>query len=301
MYSLVFVCLGLLFVCFFVCFYIHRHAMPNKPKRIYKEWKKRTELINKNTEYRKYNGTQLHNEVNTVTTPRRLRSPPLPLLARLPPAQRPRELLRQRRVGPPLLPWPLHPLLWPPAVAAARPLLHRPPQVLPVYGKYDNLHCLSCDLSLEHQFTVWLAHTNTSKNIRARSFHLNLFIGWLLSVPSTYLCISGTYQLRQISTCYHAETETGGQTCSLTQSHNTRPSSPTNDPITLGAQQDSHWGTDCFSHWYDSTWKKAPPGKQDSIPGLLLSRQVPYHRPQRCSPPPPLPPPPSPWTFFHHS
>ena len=44
-------------------------------------------------------------------------------------------------------------------------------------------------------------------------------------------------------TCCHTETEVADQTFYLTQSQYayTRPTSPSDDPITLGVRQGSHW------------------------------------------------------------
>ena len=64
-----------------------------------------------------------------------------------------------------------------------------------------------------------------------------LLVGWLLHVPATCECISGTDLLN--CTCCHAETEVAGQTFHLTQSQytDTGPTSPSTDPITPGAWQ----------------------------------------------------------------
>ena len=56
-------------------------------------------------------------------------------------------------------------------------------------------------------------------------------------------------------TCCHTEIEIEDQTCYLTQSQctNTRPTSPSADPILPDAWQGSHWITDVLNHWYDWT------------------------------------------------
>ena len=61
-------------------------------------------------------------------------------------------------------------------------------------------------------------------------------------------------------TCCHTEIEVAHQTFHLTQSQytDTGLTSPSTEPITLGAWQGSHW---CLIHWYDS-W-----GKRDLNPG----------------------------------
>ena len=66
---------------------------------------------------------------------------------------------------------------------------------------------------------------------------MGLLVGWLLNVPATCECISGT----------------------------DLPTSPSTDPITPGAWQ---WPVECqfLSHWYDSTLEKSR-RKGDSNPG----------------------------------
>ena len=70
-----------------------------------------------------------------------------------------------------------------------------------------------------------------------RRLHLTvcLFVGWLLNVPATCECISGTDLLN--FTCYHTDIEVADQTFYLTQSQytDTGPTSPSTDPITPGA------------------------------------------------------------------
>ena len=66
-------------------------------------------------------------------------------------------------------------------------------------------------------------------------------VGWLLNVPATCKCISGT-DLHNFMCC-HTEIEAADQTFHLTQSQytDTGPTSPSADPITPGAWQGSHW------------------------------------------------------------
>ena len=66
-------------------------------------------------------------------------------------------------------------------------------------------------------------------------------VGWLLNVPATCECISGT-DLLNFTRC-HTEIEVADQTFYLTQSQytDTGPTSPSADPITPGAWQGSHW------------------------------------------------------------
>ena len=67
------------------------------------------------------------------------------------------------------------------------------------------------------------------------------FVCWLLNVPATYVCISGTDLLN--FTCCHTEIAVADQTFHLTQSQNTDtgPTSPSADSITPGAWQGNHW------------------------------------------------------------
>ena len=68
--------------------------------------------------------------------------------------------------------------------------------------------------------------------------------------------------------CCHTEIEVADQTVHLTQSQytDTRPTSPSADPMMPGAWQGSHWSTNFLSHWYDSTPEKSR-CKWDSDPG----------------------------------
>ena len=67
------------------------------------------------------------------------------------------------------------------------------------------------------------------------------FVCWLLNVPATCECISGTDLLK--FTCYHIEIQVADPTFHLTQSQytDTGPTSLSTDPITPGAWQGSHW------------------------------------------------------------
>ena len=66
-------------------------------------------------------------------------------------------------------------------------------------------------------------------------------VGWLLNVPATGQCISGT-DLLNFMRC-HTEIEVAQQTFHLTPSQytDTGPTSPSNDRLTPGAWQGSHW------------------------------------------------------------
>ena len=64
---------------------------------------------------------------------------------------------------------------------------------------------------------------------------VDLFVGWLLNVPATCECISGTDLLNL--TCCHTEIEVAGQTFHLIQSQytDTGLTSPSTEPIMPGA------------------------------------------------------------------
>ena len=101
-----------------------------------------------------------------------------------------------------------------------------------------------------------LQHTTMSSSSLTQCFC------WLLSVPATCWCISGTDLPRQVCltsqqhasvsqgrictdkfTCCHTEIEVADPTFHLTQSQytDTGPTSPSADPITPGTWQGSHW------------------------------------------------------------
>ena len=66
------------------------------------------------------------------------------------------------------------------------------------------------------------------------------FVGWLLNVTAT--CVSRGRICSDNFTCCHTEMENADRTFHLTQSRytDTRPTSPSTDPITPGAWQVSH-------------------------------------------------------------
>ena len=66
---------------------------------------------------------------------------------------------------------------------------------------------------------------------------------WLLNVPAT--CVSQGWICSDNFTCCHSEIEFADQNFHLIQSQytDTRPTSPSTDPITPGAWQGSHWST----------------------------------------------------------
>ena len=77
-------------------------------------------------------------------------------------------------------------------------------------------------------------------------------------------------------TCCYTETEVADQAFNLTQTQytDTRPTSPSTDPITPGTWQSSHM-SQFLSHWHDSTWKIPHSTSRNQIPDLLL----PMHSP----------------------
>ena len=96
---------------------------------------------------------------------------------------------------------------------------------------------------------------------------------WLLDVPATCECISGTDLIRSdYFTCRHTEIEVADQTFYLTQSQytDTGPTSPNADPITPGAWQGSHWSASFKSLvWLDPGKIPAQAGFE---PGIFRSR-----------------------------
>ena len=68
-----------------------------------------------------------------------------------------------------------------------------------------------------------------------------MFVGCLLNIPATCECISGMNLLNFM--CCHSEKDVADQTFYLTQSQytDTRPTSPSADPIMRGTSQGSHW------------------------------------------------------------
>ena len=93
------------------------------------------------------------------------------------------------------------------------------------------------------------------------------FVGWLLNVPATCECISGTICSDNF-TCCRTEIEVADQTFHLTQSQYTDigPTSPSADPITPGAWQGSHWSAN-FSVTGMTRIRKKSRRKRDSNPG----------------------------------
>ena len=86
------------------------------------------------------------------------------------------------------------------------------------------------------QPTGTVVETKTKKRLRNKGFVDVAF--WLLKVPATCQCISGTDLLGQ---CCHTETEVADQSFYLTRSQHTDTRPTSADPTTPGAWQGSHW------------------------------------------------------------
>ena len=81
-------------------------------------------------------------------------------------------------------------------------------------------------------------------------------------------------------TCCHIETEVADPTFYLTQSQytDTGPTSPSADPITLGAWQGGHWSANFFKITGMTRPRKNPGASGIRTRDLPLSRQTPYHK-----------------------
>ena len=114
---------------------------------------------------------------------------------------------------------------------------------------------------------------------------IKLFVGCLTS--SQHASASQGQICSGNSRCCHTETEVVDQTFHLTQSQctDTRPTSPSADPVRPFARQGSHCSTKfqlTGMSWpgkrsTDELVKKNPWRKQEWNQGLRLSRQTPYH------------------------
>ena len=82
----------------------------------------------------------------------------------------------------------------------------------------------------------------TQTYMRTHKYTCGLFVGWLHNVPATCYCVSETDLVRQFYVLPHWD-RVADQTFYLTQSQytDTGPTSPSDDPITPGAWQGSHW------------------------------------------------------------
>ena len=85
----------------------------------------------------------------------------------------------------------------------------------------------------------YTVHHHRDKQVSA----VGLFLGCLLKCPSNMLVYLRERSAPTIDKCCHTEVEVADQTFYLNQSHytDTRPTSPSADPVTPGAWQGSHW------------------------------------------------------------
>ena len=99
---------------------------------------------------------------------------------------------------------------------------------------------------------------------------------WLLNVPATCECVSGTDLLRQFFTCCHTEIEVADPTFHLTQSQyiDTGPTSPSTDPITPGAWLGCHWSAN-FEVTGTTRPRRNSAASGIRTPDLPLSRRTP--------------------------
>ena len=103
-----------------------------------------------------------------------------------------------------------------------------------------------------------------------------LFVGCLTS--QQHASVSQERIFSDNFTCCHTEIEVANQTFYLTQSQytDTGSTSPSADPVTPGAWQDSHWTAIFLSHWY-ARLRKNPGASEIRTRDLQLSRRTPYH------------------------
>ena len=89
-----------------------------------------------------------------------------------------------------------------------------------------------------------------------------LSVCWLLNVPATCKCITGTD-----FTCCHTEIKVADQTFHLIQSQytDTGQTSPSTVPITLGAWQSSHWNASFYDSTLKKTWRKRDALEADTL------------------------------------
>ena len=93
------------------------------------------------------------------------------------------------------------------------------------------------------------------------------FVCWLLNVPATCECVSGTDLRRQFYVLPHWDRSCRSNFPSHPVTvYRLGPTSPSADPIAPGAWQGSHWSAIFLSHWYDETSEKSG-RKRDSNPG----------------------------------
>ena len=105
-----------------------------------------------------------------------------------------------------------------------------------------------CQLSaLNGQISTSAVQINDVENLHVfllwTALEHSFFVGWLLNVPATCKCISGTDLLRQYYVLSHWDRSCRPNFLRLTQSQYTDTwlISPSTDPIPPGAWQGSHW------------------------------------------------------------
>ena len=103
-----------------------------------------------------------------------------------------------------------------------------------------------------------------------------LFVGCLTS--QQHASISGGRICSDNFTCCHTEIEVADPTFYLTQSQytDTRPTSPSADPIMPGAWQGGHWSANCLVTGMTGP-RKNPGSSGIRTRDLPLSRRTPYH------------------------
>ena len=119
----------------------------------------------------------------------------------------------------------------------------------------------------DNRYTQWLflfLFLVHYPNFTKKSTHVNskvcLLVGWLLNVPATCECISGTDLLN--FTCCQTEIEVADPTFYLTQSQYTDngPTSPSTDPTMPGTWQGSHWSANFWVTGMTRPWKNPQSG-----------------------------------------
>ena len=106
------------------------------------------------------------------------------------------------------------------------------------------------------------------------------FVCWLVGCLTSqqHACVSQGRICTDNFTCCHTEIEVADQTFHLilSQYTDTRPTSPSADPITPGAWQGSHWSAN-FEVTGMTRPRKNPGASRTRTRDLPLSRRTPYH------------------------
>ena len=143
-----------------------------------------------------------------------------------------------------------------------------------------HLSCVGGLVNLGDMYDILQLLTKSTHLIWVDSSGLFVVCCWLLNVPATCECISGTDLLS--FTCCHTEIEAANQTFHLTRSQytDTGPACPSTDPITPGAWQGSHWSAKFEVTGMTRPWKN-PVARGIWTRDLSLSRRMPYPLSQR--------------------